>query len=134
MVVTIILFAASVAIMCNMAGVIHELRAKLRRRETELLKEELRAYNLQQTVNRTADNWNALVARINRLGGERFLQTGEASQAPAEPKTRTVKQFSEDEIAQLIKLCHPDKHANSSAATAITQKLLELRKPKRKRK
>jgi hypothetical protein len=37
-------------------------------------------------------------------------------------------QFTPEEIKQLIRLCHPDKHGNSATATAITQRLLELRK------
>lgn len=37
-------------------------------------------------------------------------------------------QFSEDEIARLLRLCHPDKHGNSSAANEMTRKLLGLRK------
>jgi len=37
-------------------------------------------------------------------------------------------QFSKAEIAQLIKLCHPDKHGGSEAAGEITKKLLLMRK------
>ena len=37
-------------------------------------------------------------------------------------------QFTNDEIKTLIRLCHPDRHANSLASTAMTKRLLELRK------
>lgn len=37
-------------------------------------------------------------------------------------------QFTEEEIARLLRLCHPDKHGNSSAANEMTRKLLGLRK------
>lgn len=37
-------------------------------------------------------------------------------------------QFSQDEIKALIRLCHPDKHNGSEAATRLTGKLLEMRK------
>lgn len=39
-----------------------------------------------------------------------------------------VRQFSAEEINQLIRLCHPDKHNNSKSSTEITQKLLQMRK------
>ena len=59
--------------------------------------------------------WNDLVERINAKGGEGFL------------KGSKEQQFSKSEIKQLLFLCHPDKHDNSSKATEITVKLLELR-------
>lgn len=40
----------------------------------------------------------------------------------------TQSQFTDEEIASLIRLCHPDKHGGSEAATRMTQKLLELRR------
>lgn len=36
-------------------------------------------------------------------------------------------QFTEEEIARLLRLCHPDKHGNSSAANEMTRKLLDIR-------
>ncbi|HET8688426.1 MAG TPA: hypothetical protein VFM18_17585 [Methanosarcina sp.] len=65
--------------------------------------------------------YNALVDRINRLGGEEFLRTGEAEQKAG------TQQFSKEEINTLIALCHPDKHGNKESATRITQKLLKMR-------
>lgn len=35
--------------------------------------------------------------------------------------------FSQKEINQLIKLCHPDKHANNELSNNITKKLLRMR-------
>lgn len=40
-------------------------------------------------------------------------------------------QFSPDEIEQLIRLCHPDKHNNSVAANSVTAKLMRMRKCKK---
>ena len=40
----------------------------------------------------------------------------------------TQSQFTDEEIASLIRLCHPDKHDGSEAATRMTQRLLEMRK------
>lgn len=37
-------------------------------------------------------------------------------------------QFTQEEIATLIRLCHPDKHNNSTTSNNITQRLLQLRK------
>lgn len=35
--------------------------------------------------------------------------------------------FNRDEINRLIRLCHPDRHANSEAAVKMTQKLMSMR-------
>lgn len=35
--------------------------------------------------------------------------------------------FSQSDIDSLIRLCHPDKHGNSSAANSMTVKLLTMR-------
>lgn len=37
-------------------------------------------------------------------------------------------QITRERLRQLIQLCHPDKHNNSSASVEATQWLLELRK------
>ncbi|GEM_PF-4402544 len=62
--------------------------------------------------------WNSLVKRINRLGGEQFLQ--HARIAPPQ-------QFNADDVQRLIMLCHPDKHDGKAIATEMTQKLLRLK-------
>lgn len=61
--------------------------------------------------------WNALVARVNARGGERFL---------AGP----TNQFTPEEITRLILLCHPDKHDGKQMATEMTAKLLHLKESK----
>lgn len=62
--------------------------------------------------------WDALVHRINRLGGEAFLRSGER---------HVAAQFTPDELRSLIQLCHPDKHEGKPAATEMTAKLLKMR-------
>jgi hypothetical protein len=59
--------------------------------------------------------WNALVARINKLGGEAFLNA---------PKPA---QFTKEEIQKLILLCHPDKHDGKPMANEMTAKLLTMK-------
>lgn len=49
------------------------------------------------------------------------MLTGAFTQPAAQP------QFTQDEIARMLRLCHPDKHGNSEAANDITRKLLNLR-------
>ena len=61
--------------------------------------------------------YNNLVNRINRLGGEEFLN-----------KASTSKQFDRSELNVLISLCHPDKHNGKSSANNMTSRLIELRK------
>ena len=61
--------------------------------------------------------WNGLVNRINALGGEQFLQSTNRNGS---------SQFSREEIKQLVRLCHPDKHNGSKTASAITAKLLTM--------
>jgi len=61
--------------------------------------------------------YNALVRRINRLGGEDFLS-----------KKSSSKQFDRSELNVLISLCHPDKHNGKSSANIMTSRLIELRK------
>lgn len=59
--------------------------------------------------------WNALVGRINKLGGESFLKA---------PKPA---QFTKEEIQKLILLCHPDKHDGKPMANEMTAKLLTMK-------
>lgn len=63
--------------------------------------------------------WNKLVRRINALGGEEFLNRG---QARVENST-----FGKDDIRRLLQLCHPDKHGGSELAQRMTAKLLEAK-------
>lgn len=57
--------------------------------------------------------WNKLVKKINKKGGEDFLEQKQV--------------LSKEEIKTLISLCHPDKHNGKKSAVEITQRLLELR-------
>lgn len=76
---------------------------------------ELRHWELEARYGLLLAKWNALVTRINKKGGEEFLD-GEG--AP---------RLSQDDIKRLLMLCHPDKHDGKSAAVEMTQKLLKLR-------
>ena len=70
---------------------------------------------LHYQFRRLLGKWNDLVENINRKGGEEFLNSEMKSQ------------FSKEEIAILIRLCHPDRHNNSTNSTEITKKLLVMR-------
>jgi hypothetical protein len=62
--------------------------------------------------------WNSLVARINKHGGEAIFDR------PA----KATPQFTDDEIRSLIQLCHPDRHNGKESAVRMTQKLTGMRK------
>lgn len=62
--------------------------------------------------------WNALVKRINELGGEDFLRR---------KATKQPQQLSAEDIQRLIQLCHPDKHDGKPMATEMTAKLLKMK-------
>lgn len=64
--------------------------------------------------------WNAVVDDIN--SGVYVLASRQRLPPPA------ASQFTAAEIEVLIRLCHPDRHANSGAANDMTAKLLALRK------
>jgi hypothetical protein len=92
-------------------GVMFVRRSTYDAMEKRALSAELRFYSLQ-------GDWNALIRRINNLGGERFLKHATLQPTP---------HFSEDELTKLIMLCHPDKHDGKSMATEMTQRLLALK-------
>jgi hypothetical protein len=69
--------------------------------------------------NKHVEKLDALVTRINKLGGETFLRRGEAQQASAI--------FTADDVQRLILLCHPDRHDGKPMATEMTAKLLALK-------
>lgn len=60
--------------------------------------------------------WNALVNRLNAHGGEAVFT-----------RAASTPQFTKEEVQQLIRLCHPDKHQNSTASNQMTAKLLALK-------
>jgi len=65
--------------------------------------------------------YNALVRRINRLGGEEFLENATLN------KSKTI-QFDKSDLNTLLNLCHPDKHNGKPSANNMTIKIIELRK------
>jgi hypothetical protein len=95
--------------------------SKYRTLEFKLLAAELQVQDLQQRLNAKIEEWNELVGRINRRGGESFLTYGVTIDKIPAP------QFTPDELKTLLLLCHPDKHGGKDSAVRITQKLLELR-------
>ena len=70
--------------------------------------------NLQDKFRDLQSQWNYVVNKINKKGGEKFLDDGII--------------LSKDTIESLIILCHPDKHNNSVRSQEIKKKLLDLRK------
>lgn len=70
--------------------------------------------------------WNA--AEIARAKIERLQAQAESAQRLGQIRSTAPATFTPDEIARLVRLCHPDKHGGSAAATEITTKLLQLRK------
>lgn len=86
----------------------------LQRIYLDLLKSKLAWENAYNSLN---NKWSELVDRINAKGGESFLD-GESSE------------FTDQEIKNLIRLCHPDKHDQSSMSKELTQKLLKMRDSK----
>lgn len=72
-----------------------------------------RLHRLQRQHAALIDQWNTLVERVNKKGGEDFLKKGVV--------------ISLDEVRSLITLCHPDKHGGKESATRMTQRLIEIR-------
>lgn len=66
--------------------------------------------------------WGKLVDQINAKGGQDFLNRGVI------PGKSVPNSFTEEELLQLIKLCHPDKHNGDSEANEITRKLIAMRR------
>jgi len=62
--------------------------------------------------------WNDLVDRINKKGGEAFLKRA---------KIPTGCEFEPEDVQRLIQLCHPDRHDGKPLATEMTQKLVALK-------
>lgn len=64
--------------------------------------------------------WNELITKINAKGGDQFIEQGVL-------RPRQPAQFTDDELKQLIQLCHPDKHGGKASATTMTTKLNAMR-------
>lgn len=79
---------------------------------------------LEQRVRRMADDYNTLIDEYNVLVRKANRLNKELREVKS---SRTVTtQFTPDELRTLRRLCHPDRHGNSSQATAITQKLNQM--------
>ena len=89
--------------------------SKYKRVKADLLIHQLELQAAKAEAARLVKKWDDLVDRINRLGGEAFLQR------------KLTQQFTTAELKTLIKLCHPDKHAGSAESEEITKRLLSMR-------
>jgi ABC-type multidrug transport system ATPase subunit len=90
---------------------------ELERIKDELYLMKLGKLNYQKKFNSLRREWNSLVDRVNKLGGEQLFEQSSQS-----------TQFTDQELKRLIQLCHPDKHKNSQLAVEMTQKLNKMRK------
>lgn len=67
--------------------------------------------------------YNNMVHRINKLGGEEFLNKAKIPNVVVKQE----KQFDAEEIKRLIQLCHPDKHNGKPMAVEMTARLVKMR-------
>lgn len=81
----------------------------------------LNCINYQTKLQAQVSKWNTLVERINRLGGEDFLDHAKIG------KGSVNTQFTDAELKSLLQLVHPDKHDGKESAVRITQKINQLR-------
>lgn len=81
-------------------------------------KEARKALEWQMAHKMLLVKWNALVDKINGLGGENFLNNA---------KIGGPSQFTDDELRSLLQLVHPDKHGGKQSAIELTQKINALR-------
>ncbi len=79
------------------------------------------ASEIMDSYRKLHNKWNALIDRINDLGGEEFLNN---AVMPSEQKI----ELSREDLTDLIMLCHPDRHKGSVRATRVTKKIILLRK------
>lgn len=84
--------------------------------------EVIRRIKAEAAFDEVLGMYNRLVKRINRLGGEKFLDEATLNDKPA------IEQFDRSELNVLISLCHPDKHGGKLSANNMTQRLIVLRK------
>jgi hypothetical protein len=66
--------------------------------------------------------------------GERYALELEVelveARAVAKKKTAPPCQFSPQELTQLLRLCHPDRHGNSALSNEITRRIIDIRRGK----
>ena len=88
-------------------------KATYERAANEALRWHREAVSIKTMYEQLLAQWNSLIRQINAKGGEKFLNS--------------TSQFTDDELKQLIMLCHPDKHDGKRSAVEMTQKLNALR-------
>ena len=91
--------------------------AKYEEEKRRRLDAELDYLNLKVRYFSLVEKWDNLVRRINKKGGEEFLE-----------KATLQPVLSKEDVNKLLSLCHPDKHDGKESAKVMTQKLLNLRK------
>lgn len=91
------------------------------REHSDLMSKYLELSTAYQSLSK---DWNAMVTAGNDLKRRYDAMCSIKNLAEA---GRKKPQLTKSEVRTLIKLCHPDKHASSEEANAITRRLLELR-------
>lgn len=98
------------------------LQLKLQRADRDRHNANMAAREFQMRMEAMAHECHQL---RNMLAQQQFW--GRAAGPP--PQSPPPKpQFTQEEIASMIRLCHPDKHGNSEAANRVTKVLLAARK------
>lgn len=92
-------------------------RAKYNKVVHENMQLRLEIISVSLDLDILRNKWNSLVDKLNRKGGQDFIDNAELGK----------KVFTKEEIEVLISLCHPDKHCGSKKAEEITKKLLSMR-------
>ena len=82
-------------------------------------------YLLIIKLNRLKDGYKEVVSEYDALIDKYNLLVRKYNSSRGQ---KNDTQFSKDELQDLLRLCHPDKHNNSEKATKVTQKILELRR------
>lgn len=81
---------------------------------------------MQWDLNRALEEFDNLL-KLAREKQDQLDRAMRLANEAMESARNAPSQFTDAEIRTLIRLCHPDKHAGSDAATAMTAKLLRLR-------
>lgn len=83
--------------------------------------EELWALAVRDAEQAALKHNKQLQLLVSQLKAKLAIADARKTPAPATPS------IAKDKVRDLLKLCHPDKHQNSPAATEITKWLLSLR-------
>lgn len=71
--------------------------------------------------------WNALVAKLNKAGGEAFVE-GNAPHKNPNYYGGQSNQFTDSELRSILQMIHPDKQNGSAISVTLAQKINQLRK------